>query len=484
MKLSPTQRRAAEELARRRLAARERLDFEVPPGWFHEYQTQAWHAKTSVIALCAAWQSGKTVYLIEWLLREIQRCGPGDYGAFSSTYKLLNRKFLPELRKAFKRFAEFRASDMQFVFTDEGSRKFWPNWNGEPTVIQLGYAENPDSLESATLKAVVWDEPGQRLVPEQSFLTVHSRLMVNRGRMCLASRPYEFGWYQRLVQGSDPDVTVIQFPSWANPVNPPKNDPYWQKLRDKLQDWQFSILYEGKFERPAGAIFDNFDYNRHVIPQKEVPKEWDRVAGLDFGGINTAAICGAIEKRHLMPSRIVIHADYWPKQARDEKDHANAVIGLSGRVPLAYGGSHQESGWRTAYTLVGLPIHEPLNSGSGSVEVRIQAIYSMLANGTLVIMEGCTDLIDQISNYTRKVEDGVVIDEIDEKASFHLVDALGYLCVSNPGPNVVIRQENLSITHGTKDIKPERHPDDCDWDDGIGITKSPEPVRRGNRAKW
>ncbi len=135
-----------------------------------------------------------TVFLPRWLRREIQRKGPGDYGAFSSTYRLLSRKFLPELKTEFKDIADFRASDQQFVLNTTGSQKmFGSKWDGSPTIIQLGHAENPDTLESATLKAVAWDEPGQRLVPEQSFRTVQSRLMVNRGRMCLASRPYESG---------------------------------------------------------------------------------------------------------------------------------------------------------------------------------------------------------------------------------------------------------------------------------------------------
>ena len=166
------------------------VDCEKPPEWFHGDQLRAWNSDATILAICAGWQSGKTVFLPPWLKREIQRKGPGDYGAFSSTYRLLDRKFLPLLKEEFEGFATWHNGSQRFIFIEEGSRALWGDkWNGKPTIIQLGHAENPDSLESATLKAVAWDECGQRLVPKESFETVESRLMVNRGRMCLASRP-------------------------------------------------------------------------------------------------------------------------------------------------------------------------------------------------------------------------------------------------------------------------------------------------------
>lgn len=401
------------------------LDCEKPPEWFHRYQLEAWEATTPIIAICAGWQSGKTVFLPNWLKREIQRKGPGDYGAFSTTYKLLNRKFLPELKTEFKHLAVYHKADMQFVFTEAGSRMMWGDqWDGTPTVIQLGYAENPDSLESATMKAVVWDEPGQRLVPEQSFLTVQSRLMVNRGRMCLSSRPYEFNWFQKLVQagltGTDNNVKVVSFPSWANPVNPKEDDPYWEDLRRSTAPWQFTMLYEGKFTRPAGAIYDIFDSKVHCIPRFDIPKDWERVIGLDFGPNNTCAVFFA---RDPVRKRWIIYRVYL-QGGRSVEQHVYAIRRGEPKKLRCYGGAHHEQEAREAYTMAGLPCQEP---PINDVFEGIKRGYGAYARRELFMFSDLKKLVAETETYAYELDDdGEPTEKIQNKSKFHRCDAKRY----------------------------------------------------------
>ena len=398
-----------------------------PPEWFHRYQSAVWESDKPIIAICAGWQSGKTVTLPPWLRREIQRKGPGDYGAFSSTYRLLERKFLPELLKEFKGVAEYRAGKSQFEFTERGSRIMWgKDWTGEPTVIQLGHAENPDSLESATLKAVVWDECGQRLVPEQSFLTVESRLMVNRGRMLLASRPYESGWYEKLVNGGEsganPLVKVVSFPSWANPLSPPEGDASWDALRAKIPAWKFSILYEGRFTQPLGLIYDCFNYERDTCADFPVPSKWNIYPGVDFGGVNTAGILVAEDPES---KELFVISEYHRGVQRTLEEH---LKDLKGGYPLSVGagGSHQESGWREAAAHSGVKLDEPPQN---DVEVQIQSVYEQISGRKLKFFrKGAARLIEQIGLYSREVDDdGNVTEKIAKKATWHLPDALRYI---------------------------------------------------------
>src|SRR5512140_626244 len=46
---------------------------------FHPGQLQAWNSTARFIAVLAGAQGGKTSFGPHWLLREIVRCGPGDY---------------------------------------------------------------------------------------------------------------------------------------------------------------------------------------------------------------------------------------------------------------------------------------------------------------------------------------------------------------------------------------------------------------------
>lgn len=407
-----------------------RLDCETPPDWLHPAQLRAWRNDSQIVAICAGWQSGKTILLPHWLKREIQRRGPGDYGAFSSTYRLLNRKFLPELKKCFRDLCDYRAGDQQFVFTDAGSRLIHgAAWDGAPTVIQTGHAENPDSLESATLKAVAWDEPGQRLVPEQSFHTVRSRLMVNRGRMCLASRPYESGWYERLVTEKAEGVGVVNFPSWANPLNPPEDDPYWAQIRREMPPWRFEMQYDGVFTMPAGLIYDCFDWEQNTCDDFDVSR-LPVYPGMDFGKINTAGVAIADDASSGI---LYVIGDYHAGAKRDYPEHVASMNVLT--VPRAKGkayspgcggNKHGEDGWREAYRMHGLALSEPPEN---NIEVQIQGVWSLMNQRKLVFFrQGARETIADIQHYSRKVdEDGNVTDAIADDAKWHRPAALRYI---------------------------------------------------------
>jgi hypothetical protein len=385
-----------------------------------------------VVAICAGWQSGKTVLLPYWLLREMQRCGPGDYGAFSSTYKLLNRKFLPELKKCFNTLAQFRSVDQQFIFTAEGNRLIHgPAWSGEPTVVQLGYAENPDSLESATLKGVAWDECGQRLVPEQSFHTVKSRLMANRGRMCLASRPYESNWFERLVTQERSDTFVVSFASWDNPVNPAEDDPYWDQIRQEMPEWRVTMQYGGRYTMPAGLIYDCFDYEQNTCDDFDV-SGLPVYPGMDFGKINTAGLAVADD-----PSSGILYVigEYHAAAKRDYPEHVASMNALTrpragGKAysPGCGGNKHGEDGWREAFRMHGLPLSEPPEN---NIDVQIQGVWSLISQRKLVFFrQGARETIQDLQHYSHKVDvDGNVLPVIEDDQKQHRLAALRYICV-------------------------------------------------------
>jgi hypothetical protein len=406
------------------------IDFEAAPDWFHHHQNLAWYTNKPILAICAGWQSGKTVFLPYWLRREIHRRGPGDYGAFSSTYALLKKKFLPVLKACFKGLAVFHTGDQQFVFTDAGNRAIHgPTWDGAPTIIQLGHSQNPDSLESATLKGVAWDEPGQRLVPEQSFQTVKSRLMVNRGPMCLTSRPYEPGWFERLVVGGDDDVAVVTFPSWANPVNPAVDDPYWDKVRASMAAWRFVMQYEGRFTMPAGLVYDCFDWELNTCDDFDV-SHLLIYPGMDFGSVNTAGMAVADDRS---TGTLYVIADYHAAAKRSYPDHVASMRALTkanagGKAmqPGCGGSKYGEDGWREAYRKHGLGLDEPPEN---DIDVRIQGAWTQMAARKVVFFRiGAKDTIGDIMHFSYPVDDeGNVIEKRADDTKWHRVAAFGYI---------------------------------------------------------
>lgn len=55
------------------------IDLDKPQAWFHSGQLEAWGKEERVIGVISGTQGGKSVFGPWWLLREIQRRGPGDY---------------------------------------------------------------------------------------------------------------------------------------------------------------------------------------------------------------------------------------------------------------------------------------------------------------------------------------------------------------------------------------------------------------------
>jgi hypothetical protein len=112
----------------------------------HEGQARAWLSKRRFVIQLAGTQSGKTSFGPHWLHREIQRCGPGDYLAVTSTFPLLKLKMLPEFLRLFQHtlhLGEWHAADKMFVM------------DGGKTRVIFGSATHSESLESATAKAAL-----------------------------------------------------------------------------------------------------------------------------------------------------------------------------------------------------------------------------------------------------------------------------------------------------------------------------------------
>ncbi len=133
---------------------------------FHPGQTRAWKSKKRTIDMQAGSQGGKTVFGPHWLDREIRTLGPGDYLIGTSTFPLLDRKLLPEFLYVFQdlfHYGTYNDNKKVFTFFNKKTVRnktdyiLFPDSDVE-TKVFIGSAQNPESMESATVKAVWLDE--------------------------------------------------------------------------------------------------------------------------------------------------------------------------------------------------------------------------------------------------------------------------------------------------------------------------------------
>lgn len=379
----------------------------------HPGQLRAWDSTRRFVCVLAGTQSGKTSWSPWWLWREIQRQGAGDYIAVTATYDLFKLKMLPALLDVFVYtlgIGEYKASDRIIEIKSLKAR------------IILRSAESGGGLESTTAKAVWLDEAGQDSFTIDAWEAVLRRLSIHQGRALLTTTIYNMGWlktavYDKWVAGSK-DFDVIQFDSTENPAFPVEE---FERARASMPIWRFNMFYRGKYERPAGLIYDCFDRDTHVLPAFTLDAGWPRFLGLDFGGVNTAAVFIAQEPD---TGRHFVYREYHAG-SRTAQQHTAALLANEPMIPTCVGGSKSEGQWRREFQVAGLPIREPRVS---EVEVGIQRVYGLFKQDQLFVFDTCVGLIDELQSYSRKLDSvGEPTEDIQDKSTYHRLDALRYI---------------------------------------------------------
>lgn len=404
-----------------------RLQMHLHPG-----QSRALASKKRFVTVCAGTQGGKTSFGPLWLYLEIKARGPGDYIIATPTFPLLSLKLLPEFLRFFDqlcRLGRYVASPTKrFEFSDEGAHRVWGYVPTEKTNIYFGHAQDPDSLESATAKGAWLDEAGQKKFKRGSWEAIQRRLSLHEGRVLVTTTPYSaFGWFKTELhdraKAGDRDYDWIRFESRMNPMFPIAE---WRRMHRTLPKWKFDLMYRGMLTRPAGMIYDVWDEDEHLVPPFRIPKEWKRYMGLDFGGVNTAAILLAEEPNEEKPDEPTYYAyrEYLAGE-RTAEEHAEVLRTGEPILPYTVGGAKSEGQWRKEFRAAGLPVREPPVS---EVEVGINRVYGLLKSGRLRVFDTLAGLIDDVSTYSRKLdENDEPTEAIEDKEQYHLADALRYI---------------------------------------------------------
>jgi hypothetical protein len=392
----------------------------------HRGQTRTWDSTSRFVIMQSGTQGGKTCFGPHWLKREYDRQGPGDYLAITANYPLLKNKMIGEFRYVFEELYDLGTwKDYEKIFY------FYPK-QGEPdTRVIFGSAANPESIESATAKAAWLDELGQVQWRRQAWEAVLRRLSLaaddGGGRVLGTTTLYGQGWqkqemYDRWMAG-DEDYDIIMFDSVMNPRFSRKE---WERARRTMPNWKFNLFYRGRYDRPAGLIYDAFntDVCRIRRPWQKPPAHFMCYSGHDFGPHNTAAIFLAQD-----PATGFMYAyrEYLKGQLSSAGHAQNFINDSAGEMMLRRvgGAQNNEDGYRDAYTAAGWPIQKP---SLGAVNAGIDRVYSWMKPNKLFIFEDLHEILDEIDTYSWKLDgDYNETRDIENKEHYHLLDALRYI---------------------------------------------------------
>lgn len=419
----------------------------------HEGQYAAYTAPERFVLILAGTRGGKTFLGPWWLLKVMQDKGPGEYLCAAPTFKLLRKGIYKSLRRAF--VGELHLGQIvggaegEFRFSRDGFAKVWPGhrYTDEAKVV-FGHAANPDSLEAAEYKGAWLDEPGQRGFPVESWEAIQRRLSIDRGPCLMTTTPYVIAhWIKEQVhdpakrvekgdpEPGDDEYRVVSFKSTMNPAFPV--DEY-ERAKRSLPDWKFGLFFDGRFTRPAGAVYDCWDAETMVGEPVRPPREWKRYVGIDFGAPNFAAVfvaedpgeevCGPPLPGHARVTTAMLHvyAEYRPDESRTAAAHVAAIRAIEpDKSAVFVGGSFSENQWRLDFGQEGLPVYRP---DQPDVEVGIMRAYAVIKAGKLRVGKDCPRLVADLNGYSRPVnEAGDVLEGLVDKATFHSVDAFRYV---------------------------------------------------------
>jgi hypothetical protein len=397
---------------------------------FHQGQWKAWESVKRFVVVLAGTQGGKTSFGPHWLYREIKKRGAGDYLVVTPTFQLLELKALPEFKKLFEhtlRLGRYTGSPVRkFTFSEHGEIVTFGAKQENPTHVYFGYAADPESLESATVKAAWLDEAGQKKFKLGSWEAVLRRLSLAVGRVLLTTTPYDLGWLKQKLwdkwKAGQEDIEVVRFDSTENPNFPQEE---FDRARRDLPPWKFDLFYRAIFTRPAGLIYDSFQ-DEQKVPRFAIPDSWPRYLGLDFGGVNTAGLFYAAEKndKNEITGRLFLYREY-KAGGRTAKEHAAALKKGEPMIPKCVGGSHSEDQWRSEFRAGGLPVSEP---DIKNVEVGIDRVYGTHSRCEILVFDDLHGYLEEKYTYSRELDDaGEPTEKIEDKETFHFMDAERYI---------------------------------------------------------
>ncbi len=413
---------------------------------FHDGQLRVWDSAKRFVVMLAGTQAGKTALGVHWLHREIVNCGPGDYLAVTATFPLLNLKMLPEFLMIFRdylRLGDFKESTKTFEVSKAGEVSLFGRAASSAlskTRVIFASATNPESIESATAKAAWLDEAGQKQFKRDAWEAVRRRLSIHQGRALFTTTLYGLGWlkseiYDSWKSGKDKNIEVIQFDSTLNPAFP--KDEY-EEARKTMPAWKFDLFYRGRYSKPAGLIYDSFNEQICKKPRIEIPLNWLRYCGHDFGSTNMAALFYALNP---MTSEWWLYREYKAgnKSTAEHVRDLKALLGKDEKIHQSVGGNHQEQGWRDAFTQAGWPVAEPMMSETKHVENQIDRVYALHKLNKIVVFDDLHGYLDEKMSFSRELNDKYEpTEKIENEADFHFMACERYL-LSNFIPQTVQR---------------------------------------------
>lgn len=196
-------------------------------------------------------------------------------------------------------------------------------------------------------------------------------------------------------------------------------------------------LLEGDWDVAEGAAFSEFSRATHVVEPFDIPPNWTRIRGGDYGYASPSCILwGAVD----WDGNIIVYRELYEAGLTGEA-LANRILEMEANDPPVSAGYLDTSCWNK--TGVGPSIAQTMITGgvrwmqsdrdrlSGKIEVHRRLACNDVGEPRLKIFSTCTDLIRSLPVLPLSKTNP---EDVDTRADDHAYDALRYMVMSRPVP--------------------------------------------------
>lgn len=351
----------------------------------HRGQAAVIRAAKPVVAAIAGTGGGKTVLLFIICLKAMLE-RPGEHWLFAEpTKEMITRNLL--------KAAPGRLSLLDILQHVDSSARHHSGDNAIYTkygTVWLVSCTNPLTMEGAHVAGAFLDEAGQ--VSKLAFETAQRRAAFKGGTVWIGTTPYNRGWLYKDVflpwQQGDPDIFVERFSSLANPRYPRE---VYERNQRNMDPARFRMFHEGGFERPEGMIYKGWDDVAMVVEPFEIPNDWPRFGGLDYGWNHPTA---AVWIARGPDGKYYIYEEYRESEGLIAKHFDAMQEKCASQVPRWWddpAGAQYSAEMRR----LGLPVQGAQNE----VQAGLDTVAELMASGRLKVFRTCKNWLTEIEGY-------------------------------------------------------------------------------------
>src|SRR3990167_718130 len=292
---------------------------------------------------------------------------------------------------------------------------------GESIILFRGW-ESVENLRGQAFDFIVIDEVAMMRAFWMYWQEViRPTLTDTQGEVLFCSTPKGYNHFFDLanLELTDKDFKSFHFTTYDNPHIPREEI---ETARIQMTPDRFSQEYLADFTKTEGLVYKEFKRERHIYSGEEalITEKWTKVAGIDFGYTNPAAIL------HIRVRDDMFYIEEeWYKKGRTERQIAEYVA--QGNFSAVYPDPESPSAIEELKN-AGVNVREVVK-GKDSVASGIQRIRELLIAGRIKVHTRCRNLISEFETYSYDDDMENDIDRKEKPIKFndHALDALRYV---------------------------------------------------------